>query len=517
MKAFNVLLSVLVSLIVFLAVVELGLRLIGRGPKTTINVPDAEIGWVKRPNFEFRRRTSEFDVLLRTNALGLRDDPMDSPAKPAQSFRVLCLGDSFVLGYAVPREALFVDLLEHWWKAEGRAVDVVNAGTEAWSTDQEAAWLDSRGRAFEPDLVLCFPYENDIWWNGRRDYYGTSKPVYGPDGKLERGHVIVEKESWLARTALAQLFHKQPPEERIEAAGKKVRAEFAPLFLDPPPGLAEAETRTRAALQAMKDTCAAIGARLVLVPIPSHSAIEPAYAKTVFEPAYLEELDESYWSPDRPVDFFLQQARELSIDSIDSRGALRTAQRAGTRLYYQADFHLNASGNRELAVSVKRSLDDLGVFPAAYQAKTALPEPPAIAPAPARMPRWPWVFATLWLVLGLAYARAYRDEKPVLAFLQVGALLAAVFAIAMGGPRLLRLLPPRLASPMATLVVLGLLGFVLYKLGRRLGTILELIGTFTLRGHWYLMPLVMVLLSIGSLLVVAASSPLVAPFIYTLF
>jgi hypothetical protein len=65
--------------------------------------------------------------------------------------------------------------------------------------------------------------------------------------------------------------------------------------------------------------------------------------------------------------------------------------------------------------------------------------------------------------------------------------------------------------------VVFVLGFVAYKLGRRLGTIAELLRAFTLRGHWYLMPLVVVLLTIGSLLVVAASSPLIAPFIYTLF
>jgi hypothetical protein len=61
------------------------------------------------------------------------------------------------------------------------------------------------------------------------------------------------------------------------------------------------------------------------------------------------------------------------------------------------------------------------------------------------------------------------------------------------------------------------LGFVAYKLGRRLATIAELLASFIQRGHWYLMPLLVVLLSIGSLLVVAASSPLIAPFIYTLF
>ena len=78
-------------------------------------------------------------------------------------------------------------------------------------------------------------------------------------------------------------------------------------------------------------------------------------------------------------------------------------------------------------------------------------------------------------------------------------------------------LPPQ-ASQLAVLgLLLTILTFVLYKLGDRVGTIAELLRSFTLRGHWYLMPLLSVLLTVGSLLVVAASSPLVAPFIYTLF
>ena len=60
-------------------------------------------------------------------------------------------------------------------------------------------------------------------------------------------------------------------------------------------------------------------------------------------------------------------------------------------------------------------------------------------------------------------------------------------------------------------------GRVVERICARLATTLELFLAFTRRGHWYLLPLVVVLLSIGSLLVVAASSPLVAPFIYTLF
>ena len=79
------------------------------------------------------------------------------------------------------------------------------------------------------------------------------------------------------------------------------------------------------------------------------------------------------------------------------------------------------------------------------------------------------------------------------------------------------LLPSSIADYVLAVLLLVLFGFIAYKLGRRLGTILELMKAFTLRGHWYLMPLVVVLLTIGSLLVVAASSPIIAPFIYTLF
>ena len=45
----------------------------------------------------------------------------------------------------------------------------------------------------------------------------------------------------------------------------------------------------------------------------------------------------------------------------------------------------------------------------------------------------------------------------------------------------------------------------------------ELFGTFVRRGQWYVLPVLAGLLSLGALLVVAASSPWLAPFIYTLF
>jgi hypothetical protein len=92
-----------------------------------------------------------------------------------------------------------------------------------------------------------------------------------------------------------------------------------------------------------------------------------------------------------------------------------------------------------------------------------------------------------------------------------------VFGLVLGATKLVSILGPEVGRIVTLGAVVLILGFVGYKLGNRLGTIAELLKAFIGRGHWYLMPLVTVLLTVGSLLVVAASSPLVAPFIYTLF
>ena len=51
----------------------------------------------------------------------------------------------------------------------------------------------------------------------------------------------------------------------------------------------------------------------------------------------------------------------------------------------------------------------------------------------------------------------------------------------------------------------------------KLSIIREVYGSFLRRGLWYMIPLLVAMLSIGGLLVVASSSPFLAPFIYTLF
>ena len=118
MRAFNVLLSVLMSLAIGFGALEGGLRLLGFGPTESLTRFDPELGWSKRPSARVERSTSELNITMETNSIGLRDDELADP-KPESEHRVLCLGDSFVLGYTVDREDLFVDLLESAWRREG--------------------------------------------------------------------------------------------------------------------------------------------------------------------------------------------------------------------------------------------------------------------------------------------------------------------------------------------------------------------------------------------------------------
>ena len=143
MQRLNVLLSVLISLALAVFVVEFGLRFAGFGYPETLNEFDPELGWRKVPGRTIESSAGDETVTITVNQLGLRDDPMEVPAKTEENvFRALFLGDSFTLGSTVERDDLFVDLLERWWRKEERRAETINAGTEGWSTDQEARWFE---------------------------------------------------------------------------------------------------------------------------------------------------------------------------------------------------------------------------------------------------------------------------------------------------------------------------------------------------------------------------------------
>lgn len=92
---------------------------------------------------------------LRTGAKGLR------PTSRA-AFRILLLGDSQAFGWGVTYEETTGALLERELTAQGRSVEVLNAGVPGYNAAQEAAYLATLGPAFKPDCVLVLFTGNDF-------------------------------------------------------------------------------------------------------------------------------------------------------------------------------------------------------------------------------------------------------------------------------------------------------------------------------------------------------------------
>ncbi len=512
MRLINVLLALLVSLLIALAVFEGGLRLIGMGPPTTLNTFDPDTGWGNKRAAHLTTSTPDGGrVHFDFNAFGLRESDQVQPTKPAGVRRVIALGDSFTLGRYVEQKDLFLDRLEAMFDE----VQIVNTGSEGFATDQEVAWLLAHGAEWKPDLVLLFPYENDLYWCGEEDYTGYAKPRFEPSGELEERELPNRlHRGLLGRSAIGRLLRGRPQVPTFKPGSRSIPREFAVVLDELPAFMEEPMARAEGALRALVRRTEELGAELVICPIPAETAIHPRERERFERGLGLGSVG---WSGDNAVERFRRLALDAGIPEeriLDVRPRFHQLADDGEVLYFDRDWHLNEKGNEELARFLSEELPRLDLLPAPQRDLAPL----AVTEPSAGLPTWLLAFAGLWAVLGTIYSITYRrDEKPPLAFVKVGLMLAVVFGLAIGGSHLLALLPPSLMRLAAIAIVLAILGFVVYKLGDRLGTIVELLTAFTRRGHWYLLPLVVVLLSVGSLLVVAASSPLVAPFIYTLF
>ena len=152
---------VLLSLIVTLAVCEGLLRVFGAGvlPRPDLYVDDPDVGKRMRPGWT----GDEFEAPVAINSKGLRN-PEVPYEKPANTYRILALGDSWTFGFRMNEPDAYPRQLERLLQADAasrgdtRKIEVINTGVVGYSTDQEAAYLAVEGWKYQPDLVLLNYY-----------------------------------------------------------------------------------------------------------------------------------------------------------------------------------------------------------------------------------------------------------------------------------------------------------------------------------------------------------------------
>ncbi|MFL6230109.1 MAG: SGNH/GDSL hydrolase family protein [Pyrinomonadaceae bacterium] len=169
-KRFAVKLSLVCASVLFaLLVAEVALRVVGY-TFPTFYTPDAQRGYVLKPGMQGWYR-KEGESYVRINSEGLRDRE-HAKQKPANTFRVAILGDSYAEALQVPSEAAFWHVLEGRLRAcpalGGRDVEVINFGVSGYGTAQELITLRQKVWDYSPDLVLlAVTTNNDITDNLR--------------------------------------------------------------------------------------------------------------------------------------------------------------------------------------------------------------------------------------------------------------------------------------------------------------------------------------------------------------
>ena len=162
-------LLILTGLFFGLMVMEVALRIIGYSyPIWYATDPDRGYGLRAGVAGWYRREGGSY---VRINSEGLRDRE-HARQKPANTFRIAVLGDSFSEAMHVSMEETYWALLESKLKdcpaIQGRNVEVINFGVSGYGTAQELITLRRKVWDYQPDMVmLAMTTFNDISDNSR--------------------------------------------------------------------------------------------------------------------------------------------------------------------------------------------------------------------------------------------------------------------------------------------------------------------------------------------------------------
>jgi len=383
-------LLVVASLAVTLAVLEAALRVARHfrppgyeaGEEAQYTEYDPLLGWRKRPLGSATYRRREFTVDVAINRRGLRDVERDYEAPPGVT-RVLALGDSFVEGYTVPLPETVSQRLEASLRADGRHVDVLNAGTSGYSTDQEYLFYMTEGVRYAPRVVLVFFYYNDVLYNDRDRFAQQPKPLFSDrDGRLELVNRPVPLPSPAGHerkppppggSALLEWLHDRllyGAPRAAQALGRlglweplvrpRVPLEIRVYEQPPPSEIETAWTKTADLLGAIAGEASPRGARVLVVYVPSRFEVdERAWELTRI--AY--DAREPPWDRGAVFRRLEQIGAARGFDVLDLTPSLRQARHWWGGPYFEYDGHWNALGHATAARAVRDVLERPGWLP----------------------------------------------------------------------------------------------------------------------------------------------------------
>ena len=330
-------------------------------------IRDRELGVRAKPHFSFGT--------MRTNRLGYNDRDHEFE-KPAGTFRIMMLGDSFSWSGG---EKNYVRRLEGLLEGQIQPgeIEVINAGWPGMGPLDLKRLLELEGLRFDPDMVgLALFVGNDFFENfHRRTALRNGKLTHIPDpffpeaGSRLRGFIkYLKRESYLldilrkVKTLLREIVEKKAEDTGADDTGlmsRKSYLEFeyyrTPLFKK---RLTEEE---KDKINLVQDIVIQINRQLrergvvfFLYIIPDEIQVDSILGREVME---LFQLDPGDYNFRQPQEIMTEFCRENGILVHDLLPDLLRAENDHS-LYQLRDSHWNERGNSIAAESLTNFLRD---------------------------------------------------------------------------------------------------------------------------------------------------------------
>ena len=288
-------------------------------------IPDPVLGWRVQPGVSFAIGDAwnipEYPLLhsIDINSLGWHDEETPLEKQPGTP-RVLMIGDSFVLCMQAPHDQCAQAEIERQtgWQ-------VIPAGVSGWGTDQELAFYETEGRAYNADLVLLMVYMgndigNNVW---EHDHSRSGWPNFILGKSYQNNPRDIAPPLNLLRFAK---YVTLPPPPTLNSIYELFAAQRLPSWEN-------AFTVTEHLLERFQDVTAEDGVSFGVVLIPSSYQLSPEGRPDIG----------AGWSSHTVTDWLLSV---IDVPVLDLTTVLTTED------YIRPGGHLTAAGQQKMGRSV---------------------------------------------------------------------------------------------------------------------------------------------------------------------
>ncbi len=359
----NLLLAVSVSAATFL-LVDFALGKILIVPLSPPLVPDEYRHHALEPDSYAELRQPDFHYIQRVNSLGLRGQET-TVEKPADTRRILMLGDSFTMGKGVEDDETFSVLVEAELSEQFAATDcgmleVINGGTDSYSPILSAIQLERDLIEFSPDLVVLNLDNSDLIQEQAyrqqaiRDENGRIVAVpQAQDSKYEQFLSWVTRNFYLTRIAMVHIIrtmdHKTITVRRVvNEFGREVFAHTLEADKTDRTGQWRDifESINRIKLLAEKQ-----GAAFILTTYPWAHQVND----TDWIPGRYRLMEEGEKTNHATRDTIREYTDKLGMTLYEARPSFLKYQ-GGEAMYFKSDPHWTALGHRVMAQGLSARL-----------------------------------------------------------------------------------------------------------------------------------------------------------------